>query len=284
VRRSTKSSPVCSRVRAWASILLLAGGLAALAPPPAEAAQVVLTANQLTVDAQTGVLEASGSVRISDGRTVATGSRLTLNSKSNTATLLDGQVKDPRGLLKGRSVTVYFTRSRVTRALARGNASLAIADRSLTAGEVDLRLTDNQVRATGAVRYTMPPDIVVAGSNLIYDRAAGTLRLEGPVRVQTVEGTLTGRQLEATETLQQATVRGDVQASFAGITARAETAALQAKEAKVVLTGDVRVRQGSREMHSPRVTIFYRSRRVVAEGPTRLRIEDGGEGQGEPRP
>jgi lipopolysaccharide export system protein LptA len=278
-------SRVSGACRSILRIFLLGSFLTLLAAAPAAAAEVTLTANMMTVDARTRVVEASGSVRITDGTTVVTAARVRVDMRNRTALLTEGRVKGTQGTLDGDRMTVYFNSKKLTRVVARGEASLEMGPRVVDANEIDLLLERDQLLASGAVRLFTPPDVVVTGSRLNYERGTGKVRLAGPVTAQSAQGVLTARELEGSVGLEQATFRGDVRGKFGDISATADAATLYAKDEKVVLTGDVHVVQGGRELRSPRVTVFYRTRKVVAEGPTKLRLDDQGrQDQDERRP
>ncbi|MBI3976533.1 MAG: hypothetical protein HY334_09095 [Armatimonadetes bacterium] len=254
--------------------LLRAAGvlLAALLAAPAWGAVLTITASTLSADASTGIAVAEGAVRLTDSVTVATGRRLVLDTRRRTATLTAAVVRTPEGTLEGETITVRYIRTRVTEAEARGAASLAMRRGTLAAEEILLLLTEERLTAAAGVRLTAPPDIVATGSRLDYHRRTGEVTMAGPVRLQTAQGTITGQRLTGQVDLQRARLSGQVAARYGAISATADAAALDVAAKTVMLTGGVRFRQGARLLLASKVTIYYATGRVVAEGTTRLQI------------
>ena len=273
-----------ARVLAPALALLLpALLLLALFPPPGAAAPspgpalTITVQGTITSDEATGLVVGEGGVRLSDGTTEAEGARIVLDRARGRAQLTGSpaRVRSPEGTLSARQVEAYFTAARLTRIVARGAAALGLRRGTVRAETITLVPGGEALTASGGVRVTSPPDLVATGSALTYARGSGRLVLEGPVRLATAQGVVTGARLEGREGVEEATLSGGVVAQFSGITARGQVLHLRARDRVAVLAGDVYVRQGTRELWSPRVTIHYGERRVVADGPTRLRL--GGE-------
>lgn len=258
----------------WKAVLL---ALLVLTPVPALSAGVEISAARVEGDGNTGLLVARGNVRISDGLTVLVGERLVADLRAKRAVLTDGRVHTRDELLEASRIEVTFTASRITRIVARGNASLQMRRGILFARTVEIQLVEGHLAASGDVRVFTPPDVVAFGSRLTYNRATGRLLLEGPVRVQTGQGVVRGAALEGSVGLQEITVRGDVRIEYLEVTGRAETVRVFGREQKAVLVGGVFVQRGREALWADRVTIFYGTRRVVAEGVRRLVIEEEAE-------
>jgi len=260
----------------WSSLcLVMLLAFLALAPFPAWAAPLTITAARMHSDSASGVVVAEGGVRISDGATVAVGRRLVLDTRRQRAILIQGTVRGREGVLEGLEITLRFTPTRLKEVTARGEASIETRRGVLFAHEITIVLTEDRLTATGGVRVFAPPDMLATGSGLTYNRRTGRVTLAGPVTVQTGQGKVTGQRLEGVEGLQQARVSGDVRAIFRDITARADAATFDALAQKVILTGAVRVQQDGRTLEGTRVTIFYTTGQIIVEGPMRLRFVPG---------
>ncbi len=225
----------------------LVTALAALAVvgAPARAGSLTITAREMRADDATGVAVAEGEVRISDGTTTALGQRLELDTRKGTAVLTPGTVRGAQGVLYAREITLRLTSTRLTEAVARGEARIETRRGELSADEITLTLPHDRMTASGHVRLRAPPDVLATGSRLTYDGRSKVVTLIGPARIKTRD-----------------------------ITAQAEAATLLVPAQKVILTGAVRVTQRGQTLEGTVVTIFYGARRVIAEGPTRLRFEE----------
>lgn len=265
----------CSGRRLTGSRALVTA-LAALAVvgAPARAGSLTITAREIRADDATGLAVAEGEVRISDGTTTALGQRLVLDTRKGTAVLTSGTVRGTQGVLRAREITLRLTSTRLTEAVARGEARIETRRGELSADEITLALPQDRMTASGHVRLRAPPDVLATGSRLTYDGRSKVVTLIGPARIETRQGTVTARRLEGVEGLQQIRLLGDVQARFRDIAAQAEEATLLVPAQKVILTGAVRVTQRGQTLEGTVVTIFYGARRVIAEGPTRLRFEE----------
>jgi len=243
---------------------------------PAPGAGLEISATRVEGDGNTGVLLARGNVRISDGLTVLVGAQLVADLRARRAVLTGGRVRSRDGLLEASRIELTFTAFRITRILARQNASIQMRAGVLFAQTVEVRPQEGRLEAFGNVRVFTPPDVVAFGSRLTYDRATGRLLLEGPVRVQTGQGAVQGGLLEAVEGNQEITVRGGVRIDYLDLRGRANTAQVFARAQKAILVGGVFVQRGREALWADRVTIFYSTRRVVAEGVRRMVVEEEG--------
>lgn len=199
----------------------------------------------MRADDATGVAVAEGEVRISDGTTTALGQRLVLDTRKGTAVLTPGTVRSAQGVLRAREITLRLTSTRLTEAAARGEARIETRRGELSADEITLAPPHDRMTASGHVRLRAPPDVLATGSRLTYDGRSKVVTLIGPARIETRD-----------------------------IAARADQATLLVPAQKVILTGAVRVTQRGQTLEGTVVTIFYGARRIIAEGPTRLRFEE----------
>lgn len=248
----------------------VAGGGASAAPAPRV---VTIRADTIEVDAA-GQVATATRVSISDGRTTATAARATLYHASGRGVLSgDAKVEAPQGVLEGREITVTYTRTSITRIVAQGQASLETAEALISAPQVALDPATEVVTGRGGVRVFVPPDVVATGVVLSYDRRRDVLLLRGGVRVQNPEGFVTGDRLDAGRRLEHAVVVGAVHARFRDLDVRSRRGELFGREKRAVFDGDVRVAHPGRQLTADRVTVWYDTRRVVAEGQTWMRVE-----------
>lgn len=261
---SRRDAPLWGWAVLFPAATLLAG--------PAWGAAITLTATTLSVDAATGVAVAEGPVRLTDGVTVGTGRRLVLDTRRQLATLTTGTARTPQGTLTAQTITARYQRTRLTRVAASGAASMVLPRGTLKAAEMVLLVADEQLTASGGVRLSTPPNLTATGARLHYRRRTEEVTMAGPVTVQTPQGWITGSRLTGQVTLQRARLAGPVKASFGAINADADEAALDVPAKTLTLTGSVRLRQGSRLLQASKVTVYYTTGRVVAEGTTHLEI------------
>ncbi|MDR7573983.1 MAG: hypothetical protein QN194_13805 [Armatimonadota bacterium] len=248
-------------------VVLFGAGLAA-------GGGVEISAAGMEVDGNTGRLMARGRVRVSDGIRTLTGELLIANLRTGLGVLRAGQVRIPEGVMQGARVELAFTQARITRIAAQGDASFETRRGVIFADRVEVGLSSGRLTATGSVRVFVPPDVVAFGSRLVYGRPTGQIRMEGPVRLQSAQGLVTGDVLEGSEGLQWVVMRGGVRIESADLRGRADIARLFARERRVVLEGRVFVQRSRQSMWADRVTVFYGTRRVVVEGLQRLLIEE----------
>ncbi|MGH2405848.1 MAG: LptA/OstA family protein [bacterium] len=256
-------------------LLMAVGRPAAFAGPhPApKVAPISITADVMDVDAQNGVVTATGRVRITDGRTTGTGGRATLYQAQRRVVLREGaKVTGPQGTLQAAEVAVVYTTSAITRVTARGAASLQGRAGRLSAPSIVVTPADETLVADGDVTFSTA-DVQATGRRLTYRWAQGIAILEGDARVQNREGFVSGDRIEAREQDQRATVTGSVWGRFRDIEVRSRTAEVFGTEKKAIFVGDVQVVQPGRQMTTEKVTVWYGTRRVVAEGQTRVRLE-----------
>ncbi len=260
-------------IRRGAPLLRAAGlFLAAALAAPAWGAVLTLTASTLTADAATGVAVAEGGVRLTDGVTIATGRRLVLDTRRRTATLDAGTVRSADGTLVAQTITARYLRTRLTEVTASGAPTLAMRRGTLSAAQIVLLVSEERLTATGGVRLTAPSGLAARGARLEYRRRTDEMTMAGPVTLQTAQGSITGSRLTGRVDLQRARLAGPVAARFGSISASADEAALDVPAKTVTLLGDVRLRQGDRVLRARKVTVYYVTGRVIAEGTTHLEI------------
>ncbi len=259
---------------AGACLLVAVSHPAALAGPPAARSPIIITADALDIDAQSSIVIATGRVRISDGKTTATGGLATLHQSERRAVLADGaRVTGPQGTLQATEIAMTYTTQTITRIAAHGEAQLQTRAGRLLAPSITITLTDQTLLADGGVTVLVPPDAKATGRRLTYGWTRGVAILEGDARAQNREGFVSGDRIQAEDRSRRATVTGSVLARFRDIEVRSLTAEVFGAERKAIFAGDVSVRQPGRELMTERATVWYETRRVVAEGQTRVRLD-----------
>ncbi len=259
----------------------VAGLLAALLASPAAAAPgaqksspITVSADVMSIDAVTRVVTATGRVRITDGVTTATAGRATLYHAEGQAVLADhARLVGPQGVLEATEITIAYTTKAITRIGARGGATLEVEARRLSAPTLAITPATGTVTAEDGVKFLSPPDVVATGQRLTYQRSRGVGVLEGAARIQNRDGFVQGDRIDAHERGQRATVTGDVVGRFRDIEVKSRTAELFGLEKKAIFLGDVQVTQPGRSLITEKVTVWYTSGRIVAEGQTRVRLE-----------
>jgi len=245
-------------------------------PPsgPAPGIRITVTADAMDVDTVTRTVTASGRVRVTDGTVTGTASKATLYHAQGRGILIgNAQITAPQGVLVGAEISFTYTTRTVTRAVARGEASLEMSAGRLSAGTITILPASDAVTAEGNTRFMRPPDVVATAPRLSFDRGRGRAVLEGGARLQSRDGFIQGERIEAGDRFDRATVTGSVVGRYRDIDTRSQTAEYDAREKKIVFSGDAEVSQGGRRVFSERVTVWYAAGRIVAEGATRVRIE-----------
>jgi len=244
------------------------------AAPAAKRGSITITADAMDIDAASGRVTATGRVRVTDGNLTATGSRATLYQAERRAVLAEGaKVSGPQGTLQAAEIEVSYTTTEITRVVARGSAGLQIQAGRLSAPTLVILPAGRMITGEGGVTFSSPPDITATGRRLTYDWARATAVLEGGARVQNREGMISGDRIEADQRVQRATVTGSVHGRFRDIEVRSRTADVFGQEKKAVFLGDVRMTQPGRVLTTEKVTVWYSTRRIVAEGQTHVELE-----------
>lgn len=262
-----------------AGLLAGSGAAHAVAAParpagPTPGTRVSISADELSIDAAARVARAVGHVRITDGVTTATSSRATLFQKEGRG-MLTGQARvvGPSGVLEGDEITVEYTARAIRRVVARGTASLEVETSLVSAQAVTVVPSTDTVTAGPRVTVFTKPDLVATANRLTYRRSRGIAVLDGRARLQSSDGFIEGDRLESDRRWELLTVTGDVHGIFRDVEVRSRNAEVSGAEKKAIFTGDVRLAQPGRRLTTDKVTVWYASGRVVAEGQTWIRLE-----------
>ncbi len=256
---------------------LLAGPVAGSQSPsarPTAKPQVTITADVMHLDATTLMGTATGRVRITDGTTTATAARATVFHREGRGVLAgQARVAGPQGMLEGEEITVEYTTASITKIVATGQASLDVEGSLVSARVVTIVPSTDTVTAQRDVTFFTKPDIIARGTELVYQRSKGQVTLQGQARLQNRDGLIEGQRMEGFKRWERLVVTGDVHGVYRDIEVRSRAAEVLGAEKKAVFTGDVHLAQPGRRLTTEKVTVWYGSGRVVAEGQTWIRIE-----------
>lgn len=172
-------------VAAITLVAVSAGGLYAMAAnQPAGKAPIELVADSIDYDSKQGVINATGTVRITQGQAVITGARAEYNTNSQEgritggvtainqdATLTAAEVQTYKNntylvaigdavLIKGENRLTgprveYFTENQY--ALVPQNGKIEMPDGTMTADKIEAFLPENSATGTGSVHIVSPP-------------------------------------------------------------------------------------------------------------------------------
>lgn len=240
----------------------------------APAGALELRAAEVTVRGGGQVIEARGNVRITDGTHRVRADRAVYTVRERRIELTGSVViESPEGTLEAARALILLTPDRRLDSVeAAGGVELETRDRVLKASRVSYAVGGETITASGNVSLFMPPDLIATGQQLRADRATATL--SGRARVQNRDGFIEGDAIEVIEREQVAHVRGSVRSVFQDTTITANTATLFGNERKAVFRDNVTVTSPGRTLQAQQVTVFYESRRLVAEGETTIRFEE----------
>ena len=256
-------------------LMLALIGAAAAAPASAAPPQAIeLRASEVTVRGGGDVIEASGNVRITDGRSAVRAGRAVYAIRARRIELSGGvAIASTEGNLGAeRALLLLSADRRITSVEAAGGVRLQMRDRVLEAGRVSYTIGALVASASGDVRLSFPPDLAASGQQLTL--RGSVARLTGEAKVETRDGFIQGDTMEFSETERVAYVRGHVRSAFADTRITADAATLYGQERKAVFRDNVTVTRPGRTMHASLVTVFYTEKRIVAEGETNIRIDE----------
>jgi lipopolysaccharide assembly outer membrane protein LptD (OstA) len=258
-----------------AALVALLVAATGVAPAFAAPTTLEIKADVLTADTVRQIVQASGHVRISDGRAVVRAGMATYRVRERKISLSGGvHFVTPEGNLTARQAVAYLSRSRTLESVeANGNVEVEAQRRVLSADHVVYTPAGRSLFARGNVRIFDPPDLIATGREL-FAKQGSVIVMTGRPRLQNRDGYLQGERLEVDEKAEAAYLRTNVLGEFRDIRITSDAATLFAKEKKIVFRDRVRITQPARTMTADRVTLFYESRRMIAEGATTIRIED----------
>jgi len=246
------------------------------AQPPA----VWAAAQPITIHADAAIAREGGQVLEAVGHVVLSDSATTLRADYALYRRREGHIR-LAGHVHIATVQGELSSDRATSKLGRkgqietieatGAVMVRSADRTVRADRVTYQTKDQTLTATGHVVVTFPPDLRITGGTLV---ASGTevAVLTGHPRIEHPAGTLEGDRVDVAVQSQIAFVRGNVQSVFSDTKITSALATLLVKEKKAIFRDHVTVDRPGRTMTAEVVTYYYAERRLVAEGPTTIKI------------
>ena len=271
-------------MRALAATLgVLAGtwwlGIGVAAAPPSSAPASV-NADDVRLDNSGTTLVATGHVAVVYGTLRVASDTLRIYRPKGTATFTGHvAVTDERGRASAHEATLtVLNESRVTAVVLTGGASVETPSYALLADRIVADRQRNRLTAAGHVTVFSQPDLIVTGAAMTYedDRQYAVVRGEGatPATIQNRDGRIRGTRIEMTRKSGQAVVTGPVDAQIYDASLTGANATIDLARATAVFTGHVTVSRHQGQLLADRLTVYYRVKRFIAEGATRMTFSD----------
>lgn len=252
--------------------------LAAISPPALAAGGEVVELRTAEVVVRGGgrIIEARGSVRITDGRNTVHAGEAVFAVRERRIRLGAGVVvTSPEGTLKAAEAVVLLSGPRRLAGVeASGGVELHTGGRVLRAGRIRYLVDGPQAVASGRVSLLIPPDLVASGEQLTLRGRRATL--SGGAKFQNKDGTIEGDTIEVSDHDHVAQARGNVRSTWQQTRISADAATVHARDRTAIFRGRVIVTQPGRTMRTAALTVYYAERRMIAEGDTTIRLEEGG--------
>ena len=239
-----------------------------------------LAADDVSVTSDGTILVAKGHVAVAYGTLRATSDALRIHRPTGTATLTGHvSVTDERGRASAQAATlVVANETRVIRAVLTGHASLETRSYAVLADRIVSDRERNRLTATGGVTVFSQPDLIVTGAVATYDEGPqrAVVHGEGGVRatIQNRDGRIRGTWIEVSRATGTARVHGPVDAEIYDATLTGGDATIDLDRGIAVITGDVTVSRRRGTLRADRLTVYYRTKRLVAEGTTHMALRD----------
>ncbi len=227
------------------ALMVSTGSLIALAAAPAPKTPVEIAAEAIEYDANSGLMTATGGVRITQGQSVMTGDRAEYNTKSQEGYLTGGvQAVSQEATLTAAEVRTYNNN---TQLVAWGGAVLTKGDQ---------RLTGPRIEYSASKQYALIPE---------------NAKIEMP------DGTMTADKIEAFIPESRAIGTGSVHivSPARKLDATADTATYYGEpkgQSKVILSGNARALQDGNVLTGETLTLRLEEKAVDAQGRTKLVI------------
>ncbi|HLJ60789.1 MAG TPA: LptA/OstA family protein [bacterium] len=238
-----------------------------------------LTSDQVTVDNTGTTLIASGHVQVDYGADHATANTLRLTKAARTAELSGHvTVTGPQGQATAETVTLTLTpTNEVTRAVMTGSASVETPQYALSADTIDADRSTQRLVGEGHVTAFNAPDLIINGDRVVYDQRTEHGLVTGHPTVANKAGRMQGSAIDLFRAEDRAVIHGPVQADVYGAAITSADATVNFKTSVATLTGHVVMVRRQGTLWADRVTIFYETRRMIAEGTTRAHFTELGD-------
>ncbi len=139
----------------------------------------------------------------------------------------------------------------------------------ITADVFELDGEKKQVVASGNV-LMIQDDLKVHGDMAKYDQDVKKIEVTGHVQAVKGDIALTCNRITAFPQEERIFAEGGVKFSFAGIRGESNTANIQLKNQKVVLTGNPKAWRGTDQISGSTITIYLDKKKIVTEGQTQV--------------
>jgi lipopolysaccharide assembly outer membrane protein LptD (OstA) len=238
-----------------------------------------IVADEITVDSVGAGLVARGHVQLASGGQRVTADLMRLNRAARTAELSGHvTVTDPRGRASGDALTLYMTPdNQVAKVVLTGGAAAESREYSLSADRIVADRVAGSLLAQGHVNAFSAPDLIITGERATYDQHAQYGVISGHPAVSNKAGRLRGDRIELFRAGKRAVVHGPVETEVYGATITGANAVMDFAKSSGVFSGDVVVARRQGTLWADRVTVYYQTRRILAEGKTRAMFTDVGE-------
>ncbi len=260
-----------------ASWAFAAGGGAG---PAAPSKSISLVADDVSVSSDGTTLVATGHVSVAYGSLRVTSDALRIHRPAGTATFT-GHVSftDERGRGSAQAATlVVANETRVIQAVLTGHASFETPSYAVLADRIVTDRQRNRLTAAGHVTVFSQPDLIVTGALVTYDEGPqyAVVRGEGAVgaTIQNRDGRIRGTWIEVSRATGLARVHGPVHAEIYDARLTGADATIDLDRSTAVITGDVTVSRRGGTLRADRLTVYYRTKRLVAEGTTHMALND----------
>jgi lipopolysaccharide assembly outer membrane protein LptD (OstA) len=239
-----------------------------------------LTADHVAAENNGATVVATGHVVVMYGTLRATSDALRLDRRAGTAVLTGHvTVTDPRGRASGETATLSVAADeRITRVVLTGHASVETSSYALLADQIVADREADRLAADGHITLYSSPDIIVTGVHATYDQRTqyAVVRGDSTLRptIQNKDGRMQGTWMELFRDANRAVIHGPVDAEMNEAQLSGDEATIDLRQAVAVFTGHVRVVRRQGTLVAERVTILYKARRVIAEGPAHMTLHD----------
>ncbi|MEG6585065.1 LptA/OstA family protein [Dendrosporobacter sp. 1207_IL3150] len=211
----------------------------------AQTKPVELAADVIEYDSTTGIMTGQGTIKLTQGNAVVTGSNVNYNTKTQEAVITGGvKLVQDNAVMTAEELRSYDN----NHIIASGDVELVKGDNTLTGPQIDYYADKSYAVINNNARLKMPDGIMTANKIEAY---MSDNQIVGTGNVHIVSQT---RQLDATAD----------QASYYGA---------KGEQGRVVLTGNAKAVQEGNVLQGNKLTIYLDDNAVNAQGRTKLVIQ-----------
>jgi lipopolysaccharide export system protein LptA len=257
----------------WVGIV---GSYASGAAAPPAFPSGSLHADDISVDNTATTLVAVGHVAVVYGALHVASDALRIYRPTGTATFT-GHVavaEDKRRASAEMATLTVLNESRVAAVVLTGHASVETPSYALLADRIVADRQRNRLTATGHVTVFSQPDLIVTGAVMTYDEGPqnAVVRGDGATQatIQNRDGRIRGAWIEVSRKTGLAVVHGPVAAEILDATLTGKDATIDLDRGTAVINGHVTVSRPQGTLLADRLTVYYRAKRLIAEGATRM--------------